>query len=63
VERFNVKKLNDVDVRKQYQIKVSNRFRALLKNESEHIIGVWDIEENMKTSAKQSLGLYELKQH
>jgi hypothetical protein len=29
VESFNPRKLNNLDVRKQYQIKVSNRFRAL----------------------------------
>jgi hypothetical protein len=27
--RFNVKKLSELKVRKQYQIKVSNRFAAL----------------------------------
>jgi len=29
VERFNLKKLNELEVRKQYQIKISNRFTAL----------------------------------
>jgi hypothetical protein len=29
VERFNLKKLNELEVRKQYQIKVSSRFAAL----------------------------------
>jgi len=29
VERFNLKKLNELEVRKQYHIKVSNRFAAL----------------------------------
>jgi hypothetical protein len=29
VERFNLKKRNELEVRKQYQIKVSNRFSAL----------------------------------
>ena len=29
VERFNLRKLSELDVRKQYQIKVSNRFTAL----------------------------------
>jgi len=28
-ERFNLKKLNELEVRKQYQIEVSNRFAAL----------------------------------
>jgi len=29
VERFNLRKLNDLEVRKQYQIKISDRFAAL----------------------------------
>jgi hypothetical protein len=29
VERFNLKKLNELEVRKQSQIKISNRFTAL----------------------------------
>ena len=29
VERFNRRKLNELKVRKQYQIKISNRFAAL----------------------------------
>jgi hypothetical protein len=29
VERFNLKNLNGLEVRKQYQIKISNRFAAL----------------------------------
>jgi len=28
VERFNLKKLNELEVRKQYQIKISKRFAA-----------------------------------
>jgi hypothetical protein len=28
VERFNLKKLNELQVRKQYQIKISKRFAA-----------------------------------
>jgi hypothetical protein len=29
MERFNRKNLNDADVKKQYQAKISNRFAAL----------------------------------
>jgi hypothetical protein len=29
VERFNLRKLSKLEVRKQYQIKISNRFAAL----------------------------------
>jgi len=28
VERFNLRKLSDLEVRKQYQIEISNRFTA-----------------------------------
>jgi hypothetical protein len=29
IERFSLKKLNDVEVKEQYQVKISNRFAAL----------------------------------
>jgi hypothetical protein len=29
VERFNLRKLSELEVRRQYQIKISNRFAAL----------------------------------
>jgi hypothetical protein len=65
VERFNVRKLSELEAKKQYQIKISNRFAALENcNESEEINRVWEnIKENIKTSANNSLGLYKLKQH
>jgi hypothetical protein len=64
-ERFNLKKLNELEVRKQYQIKISNRFVALENlSVSEDINRVWEnIKESIKISAKESLGLYERKQH
>ena len=51
--------------RKQYQIKITNRFAALGNlSDDEDIQGTWEnIKENIKTSAKHSLGLHELKQH
>jgi len=64
-ERFNLRKLNELDVRKQYQIVIANRF-ATLENLSggEDINRAWEnIKENIKTSAKDSLCLHELKQH
>jgi hypothetical protein len=65
VEKFNVRKLSELEVKKQYQIKISNRFAALENlNESEDMKGVWEnIKEHIKTSANYSLGLYELRQH
>jgi hypothetical protein len=39
MERFNLRKLSELEFRKQYQIKISNRFRALGDiNDSEDII-------------------------
>ena len=56
--RFYLRKLNKLEVRKQYQIKNSDNF-AVLDNliDDEDINRAW---ENIK---QNSLGLYELKQH
>ena len=64
-ERFNPRNLHDLEVRKQYQIEVSNRFAALENlSEGKDINKAWEnIKENLKTSAKESLGMYKLKQH
>jgi glycine betaine/choline ABC-type transport system substrate-binding protein len=43
-ERFNLKKLSELDVRKQYQIKISNRFAAL-----ENLNVIHDINRAWKT--------------
>jgi hypothetical protein len=65
MEIFNLRKLNELQARKNYQIKISNRFAALENlNESDDINRAWEnINENIKTSSQDSLGLYELKQH
>ena len=64
-QRFILSKLNDLEVRKQYQIDITNRFAALENmNEEEDVIRTWEnIKENVKTSAKESLGVHEWKQH
>ena len=64
-ERFNIRKLNELEVRKKYQIEIRNRFPALEDlSDSQDINRAWgNIKENIKTSAKESLGLHELKQH
>ena len=55
MERFNLKKPNEIKVRTQYQIKMSNRFAALKNLDSEDINRAWEnIEENIKISAKDS---------
>ena len=63
VGRFNPRKQNELDVRKQYQIEISNRFADLENlSDNEDINKAWEnIKENIKTSARKSLGLYELK--
>jgi len=62
-QRFNRSKLNDLEVRKKYQIDITNRFAAL-GNKDEDVNRTWEnIKENIKTSAKESLGVHEWKQH
>ena len=65
MERFNLRKLRELEVRKQYQIKFSNRLAAMENfNDREHIKRAQeDIKENIKTAAKDSPCLYELKKH
>ena len=65
MERFNLRKLNELEVRKQYQIESSNRF-ATLENlgDSEDINRAWEnMKDNIIISVKESLVLYEMKQH
>ena len=63
-QRFNSMKLNEPEVREQYQIEIRNRFAALENlNDDDDVNRTWEnIKENIKTSAKESLGLHELKQ-
>jgi hypothetical protein len=63
-ERFNVRKLNEMEVRKQYQIEITNRCAALENlSDGENINRAWEnIKENIKPSATEKLILYELKQ-
>ena len=65
MERFNLGKLNELEIRKQYQIQISNKCATLENlNISEDIKRAWEnIKDNTKTSAKESLDLYKLKQH
>jgi hypothetical protein len=60
VEIFNLKKLNELEFRIQYQIKISKRFAAL-----ENLNDRWGLgkhSENVETLATESLDLYEFKQ-
>jgi hypothetical protein len=64
-ERFNLTKLNELEVRKQYEIEITNRFEAVENlNDGKDINRAWEnIKENTKMAAKESTVLYELKQH
>jgi hypothetical protein len=57
-ERFIVKKLNEGDVKEQYQVTITNKFAALENLEdSGDINGAWDnIRQNIRISAEESLG-------
>ena len=64
-ERYDLRKLNELEVRKQYQIEISIRLAALENlNDSEDINRAWEnIKEYIETSDKESLGLYELRKN
>jgi len=64
-QRFNLRKLNEPEVREQYQIEITNRFAALENlSDDKDVNRTWEnVKENIKTSAKESVGLHELKQH
>ena len=64
-EIFNLRKLNELEVRKQYKIQITNRFAALENlSDCENVNRAWEnIKENLKTPAKDSQGLHKLKQH
>ena len=64
-QRFNLSKLNDLEVRKEYQIDITNRFPSLENlNEDEDVNRTWEkIKENIQTTTKESLGVQEWKQH
>ena len=64
-ERFNLRKLKELEVKEKYQIEITNRFAALENlNVDEDVYRVWkNIKENLETAAKETLGLHEWKQH
>ena len=64
-ERFNLRRLNELEVRKRYRSEISNRFAALenLFDGQDINRASENIKENIKTSTKENLGLHELKQH
>jgi len=58
VEIFNLRNLSELKIRKEYQIKISNRFIVMENlNNSQDANKAWEnIKQNIKTSAKESLG-------
>jgi hypothetical protein len=65
MERLNLKKLYEREGKEQYRVELSNRFAALEDSDEEmETIRAWEkIRENIKMSAKESLGYCELKKH
>jgi hypothetical protein len=63
LERFDLKKLDDIEIKEKYQVEISNRFAALESlDESSNINNAWEsIRENIKTSTKDNLGYHRLK--
>jgi hypothetical protein len=62
MQRFDLKKLNDAEIKEQYQVKISNRFAAFENLEDNVDINrAWkNVRENIKILAKASLGHYNL---
>jgi exonuclease III len=58
LERFDLKNLDDIEVKEKYQVEISNRFAALGSlDESFNINNAWEsIREDIKTSAKDNIG-------
>jgi hypothetical protein len=65
MERFNLNKLNKVEGREKYQVEVSNWFSDLEDLDADvDINSAWEtIRANVKLSAKETLGCYDMKKH
>jgi hypothetical protein len=63
MESFSLKKLNEVEDKDQYHVEISNRFAPLENLHAEvDSTRAWEtVGENIKISARESLGYYELK--
>jgi hypothetical protein len=60
VDRFDLKQLNEEEVKEQYQVTIKNNFAALENlDDNGEMNRVWEtIRENISTSDKESIGLY-----
>jgi hypothetical protein len=65
MERFNLRKLNELEGKLQYRVEVSNRFAALEDLDTKvGINSAWEtIRENINISAKESLSYYKWRKH
>jgi hypothetical protein len=67
MERFNLRKVNEVEGKEQYRVEILNRFAALENLYAEVDINrVWEAIRDytrIKISARGSLGYYGLKKH
>jgi hypothetical protein len=65
MERYKLKKLNEVEGKEQYHVEISNRFTDLENLDADVDINrAWkSTRENIKISAKESLCYYKLKKH
>jgi CTP-dependent riboflavin kinase len=63
--RFNLKKLNEGEIKEHYQVTIKNRFLALQNLEDNGDINrAWETTgENIKISAKECIGHCEAKRH
>ena len=64
-QRFNLRELNEPEVREKYQIEITNRFAALENSDDDEDVNRTreNIKEYIQTSAKESMGLDEFKQN
>jgi hypothetical protein len=64
-DRFNLNKLNEGEVKEQYQVTTKNRFSTLENLEDNGDINrAWDaVTENIKISAKECISHCETKRH
>jgi hypothetical protein len=65
MERFNLKKLNEEEGTEQYHVEILISLTALENLDTDVDINrAWEsVGENIKISAKESLGFHELKKH
>jgi hypothetical protein len=65
MDRYNLKKLNEVQGKEQYHVEISNRITSLenLYADADSNTAWETIRENIKVSVKEGIGYYEMKKH